>query len=67
MPLADGSGLQAELDRELHRTHPLSAARPAVFGRCLVCNDVVASVANPIELREQEERHLHLGTLASRS
>ena len=43
-PLANssGSGLQAELERELHAKHPLHDALPAVFGRCRVCDDVVA-------------------------
>ena len=46
-PVPDGSGLQAELDRELHRRHPLAGDRPTVVGRCTVCDDVVASVSSP--------------------
>ena len=49
VPLEEGNALQAELDRELHTKHPLHSVRPKVFGRCTVCDDVVASLSNPAD------------------
>jgi hypothetical protein len=46
VPLPVDNALQAELDRELHRKHPLHDARPVIFGRCSACDDVVAAVSN---------------------
>jgi hypothetical protein len=49
LPLAEDNALQTELDRELHPRHPLYGAHPAVFGRCIACDDVVASVSNSVD------------------
>ena len=40
-----GTGLQTELLAELGKTHPLTGLKPSVFGRCLSCDDVVATLA----------------------
>jgi hypothetical protein len=45
-----GSPLQNELSAELGEAHPLKAMEPRVFGRCLVCDDVVASLATVPEV-----------------
>jgi len=44
LPVRAGDSFQRELDRELHPKHPLYRTRPTVFGRCIACDDVVASV-----------------------
>ena len=57
-PVPEGSGLQLELDREIGTEHPLSMAKPVVFGRCLVCDDVVARLTHPDDGPELAVIHL---------
>ena len=48
--VVSGSPLQNELSAELGKAHPLKAMEPRVFGRCLSCDDVVASLASVPEV-----------------
>jgi hypothetical protein len=57
-PVPDCAGLQRELDRELAAEHPLSTARPTIFGRCLVCDDVVVRLTDPADGPELAVVHL---------
>src|SRR5262245_21157168 len=45
-PVPPDSALQRQLRRELSEDHPLSATTPDVFGRCRVCDDVVAALVH---------------------
>ena len=57
-PVSDGSGLQGELDRELGARHPLSTAKPVVFGRCLTCDDVITRLTDSEDESELAVVHL---------
>jgi hypothetical protein len=45
VPVEPGNPMQTELMAELGKAHPLKRMKPSVFGRCLDCDDVVASLA----------------------
>jgi hypothetical protein len=45
-PVEPAIELQAELMAELGKTHPLKDMNPRVVGRCLACDDVVATLAD---------------------
>ena len=46
LPIRGSNALQTELDRELAQRHPLFNARPVVIGRCVTCDDIVATLAH---------------------
>jgi hypothetical protein len=50
VPVEPGIELQAELMAELGNAHPLKGMNPCVVGRCLACDDVVASFADGPDL-----------------
>jgi hypothetical protein len=45
-PVDADSGLERELKAELDTSHALASMQPAVFGRCLSCDDVVAALVH---------------------
>jgi hypothetical protein len=49
-PVEPGIALQAELMAELGKAHPLRGMKPSVIGRCLACDDVVATLEGELDV-----------------
>ena len=57
-PLEEASPVQAELRRALRAEHPLAEVEAIALGRCLACDDIVASVKHSPEGPELAVIHL---------
>jgi hypothetical protein len=55
---AQASGFEAELAKELGPHHPLHGMKVTVFGRCLRCDDIVATL--PSDTGDTDLAVIHL-------